>query len=187
MRRPVARRPPAPTGLGEWWRTCRADIAANRGYPKSVVILLGLRAAQLARSRRGPGWRLGYLAVAAVYKFGAEWLLGVEIPPSTSVGAGLRLRHGVGVVVNPAAVIGADVLIRHGVTLGNRLGADDCPTVERGAELGAGATVIGRVTVGRYARVGAGAVVVTDVPPYGTARGPRSDVEPRAAVTGDRS
>jgi serine acetyltransferase len=184
MGRPAPARPPAPIELGEWWRTCRADVAANRGYPKSVVILLGLRAAQLAHSRRGPGWRLGYLVLAAAYKFGAEWLLGVEIPPTTTVGAGLRLRHGVGVVVNPAVVIGADVLIRHGVTLGNRLGADDCPTLERGAELGAGATVIGAVTIGRYARIGAGAVVVTDVPPYGTAKGPRSDVDPRAVVAG---
>lgn len=165
-------------GVGEWRRTCRADIAANRGYPKSVVILLGLRTAQLAHSRPGPAWRAGYFLVAAAYKLVAEWLLGVEIPPTTCVGAGLRLRHGVGVVVNPAVVIGADVLLRHGVTLGNRVGARDCPVIGRGVELGAGATVIGDVTIGQFARIGAGAVVVTDVPAYGTAKGPRSVVEP---------
>lgn len=165
--------------IEEWRRLCRADVSANKGYPKSVVVLLALRTAQLVRARPGFGGRLGYLVVGSAYKLLTEWLLGVELPASTSVGAGLRLRHGVGVVVNPAVVIGEDVMIRQGVTLGNRYAEDDCPIIERGVELGAGATVIGSVTVGAGARIGAGAVVVKDVPPGGTAYSPTTIRGPR--------
>lgn len=142
----------------------RADLAANKGYPKSVVVLVLLRLAQYVRARPGPAARLGYLFVGGTYKLVAEWVLGVEIPARTSVGAGLRLRHGVGTVVNPHAVIGRDVMIRHGVTLGNRRTETDCPVLEDGVELGAGAAVIGDVRIGAGSRLGANVVVVEDVP-----------------------
>jgi serine acetyltransferase len=158
--------------------TCRRDLAANKGYPKSVVVLLLLRVAQYARARRGILGRLLYLPVGTAYKLVSEWLLGIEIPASTSVGPGLRLRHGVGIVVNPAVVIGADVMIRQNVTLGNRLAEDDCPVIEDGVELGAGAVVIGAVTIGRGARIGAGAVVVKDVPAGGVAINASTEIRP---------
>lgn len=165
--------------LAEWRHLCRADLRANVGYPKSVVILIAFRTAQLVRARDGLVGRLGYLVVGSAYKLLSEWLLGVELPASTEVGAGLRLRHGVGVVVNPACRIGEDVMIRQGVTLGNRKAEADCPVLERGVELGAGATVIGAVRVGEYARIGAGAVVIRDVPPHGVAY-------TRTTITGGR-
>ena len=43
--------------------------------------------------------------------------------------------------------------------------------VQRGATLGANATVVCGVTIGRYAFIGAGAVVTKDVPAYGLAVG----------------
>jgi putative colanic acid biosynthesis acetyltransferase WcaB len=142
----------------------RADLRANRGYPKSVLVLVLLRLAQAARGRR-----VLYVPAATLYKFVAEWVLGVEIPPTTPVGPGLKLRHGVGVVVNPAARIGANVMLRHGVTLGNRRTATDCPVVEDDVEIGAGATIVGPVTIGRGARIGANTVVIHDVPAGGVA------------------
>ncbi len=156
----------------EWRTTVRRDLAANRGYPKSMVIVLALRTAQLVRSRRGLLGKVAYLPVAVAYKILSEWVLGIEIPASTKIGPGLMIRHGVGIVVNPHSVIGEDVMLRHGVTLGNRHHLDDCPVVERGVEFGAGATVIGRVTVGHHAKVGAGAVLVKDLPPYAVAYSP---------------
>jgi len=161
----------------EWRETVRRDLAANRGYPKSIVILLFLRFAQLVRSRPGLLGKLAYLPVGAAYKLMSEWLLGVEIPASTQIGAGLMIRHGVGIVINPASVIGEDVMLRHGVTLGNRYELDDCPVIGRGVEFGAGATVIGRVVVGDHARVGAGAVLVKDLAPYAVAYSPTTIVE----------
>jgi putative colanic acid biosynthesis acetyltransferase WcaB len=159
------------------WRTIvRRDLAANRGYPKSIVIVLGLRITQLLRSRSGLSGKVMYVPVAIAYKLVSEWILGVEIPPRTSIGPGLMIRHGVGIVINPHTVIGQDVMLRHGVTLGNRRERNDCPVIEDGVEFGAGATVIGRVTVGHHARVGAGAVLVKDLPPHGVAYSPTTIV-----------
>lgn len=151
-------------GSRELGNVLRADLAANKGYPKSIVVLVLLRVAQYVRAKPGLAARLAYVVVGGGYKLVAEWVLGVEIPASTSVGAGLRLRHGVGTVVNPHAVIGDGVLLRHGVTLGNRRTETDCPVIEDGVELGAGAVVIGAVRVGAGARLGANVVVVEDVP-----------------------
>lgn len=91
--------------------------------------------------------------------------MGIELPASTEVGPGLRLRHGVGIVVNPASRIGANVMIRQGVTLGNRKLPDDCPTIEDDVEIGVGAVIIGSVTVGTGARIGPNAVVFRDILP----------------------
>lgn len=152
--------------------TVRRDLAANRGYPKSVVVLLLFRLAHHLKFDAGPVGRLLYVPVGIFYKLFSEWLLGIEIPASTRIGPGLMLRHGVGIVINPLVVIGEDVMLRQNVTLGNRHADDDCPVLEDGVELGAGATVIGAVTVGRGARIGAGAVVVKDVPAGGVAYTP---------------
>lgn len=167
-----------------WREIIAADVAANMGYPKSILILVGLRAAQFAHSKRGPAGRVAYVAAAAIYKLVSEWVLGVEIPPTTSVGPGLRLRHGVGTVVNPATVIGADVMLRHGVTLGNRRAQSDCPIIEDGADIGAGAVIVGRVRVGHHARIGAGAVVLDNVPALGTAVGAKATILPPSSVKG---
>lgn len=157
--------------------TLRADLAANRGYPKSVLGVTLLRAAQFVRGWPGPLGSLAYFGVGAAYKLIVEWVLGIEIPASTSVGPGLRLRHGVGTVINPHAVLGAGVMLRHGVTIGNRRTETDCPVIEDDVEFGAGATVIGSVRVGRGARLGANVVVIDDVPAGGVVYSPPSFIK----------
>ena len=156
-------------------RVRQADRAANAGYPKSRFVLAWLRACQRWRSAPGPAARAVYVVTAAGYKLVTEWIMGIELPPSTHVGAGLRLRHGVGVVVNPGTVLGERVLLRHGVTLGNRRGAHDCPVIEDDVEIGAGAVIIGAVRVGRGARIGPNAVVVKDIAPGSVVYSPRSE------------
>lgn len=142
----------------------RRDILANRGYPKSLLVLVLFRVTH-ALGSRGQLWaRLLYVPAATVYKITTEWILGIEIPVRTQIGPGLRLRHGIGVVINPASVIGADVMIRQGVTIGNRFADDDVPTIGDGVEIGAGAIIIGACRIGDGARIAAGAVVIHDVP-----------------------
>lgn len=171
----------------------RADIAANHGYPKSIGVLTLFRLCQALRQR---GSRRLYPLAAAVYKMSCEWVLGIEIPPRTAIGPGLRLRHGVGLVINPHSRIGANVLLRQGVTLGNRHTATDCPVIEDDVQIGAGACVVGPVTIGAGSRIGPGCVVVTDVPPQssvylsGTVIRPRrtegaQDAETESAETPD--
>lgn len=153
-----------------------ADRQANHRYPKSRLVLRWLRAAQYWRARPGLFGRVGHLVVGGSYKLVTEWMMGLELPASTEIGPGLRLRHGVGIVINPATRIGADVMIRQHVTLGNRRTKDDCPVVEDGVEIGAGAVIIGDVTIGRGARIGPNAVVVKDVPPGSVVYSPLSEM-----------
>lgn len=142
----------------------KLDFAANRNYPKSKVVLASLRVTQFARELPGPVGSVSRVILGSLHKLLTEWMLGVELPPSTKVGPGLRLRHGIGTVVNPNTIIGRNVMIRQGVTLGNRVGIDDCPQIGDDVEIGAGAVVIGAVSIGQGARIGPNAVVVKDVP-----------------------
>lgn len=153
-----------------------ADRKANAAYPKSRFVLRWFRSAQRWRAGRGPLSRLVFLAVGGSYKLVTEGFMGIELPVSTEVGPGLRLRHGVGIVVNPASRIGAGVMLRQGVTLGNRKLSDDCPVIEDGVEIGVGAVVIGAVTVGVNARIGPNAVVFRDVPAGAVVMSPASDI-----------
>lgn len=159
----------------------RADRAANRDYAKSRFVLRWFRWCQHWRNRPGPLARCVYVAIAASYKLVSEWILGIELPPSTRVGAGLRLRHGIGIVVNPATVIGRGVMLRHGVTLGNRRKIDDCPVIEDDVEIGVGAVIIGEITIGRGARIGPHAVVTRDVAPGSVVYSPRPEIRACAA------
>lgn len=147
----------------------RRDAIANRGYPKSTLVLVLFRVAHHLKTRRQPWAKLIYFPIGILYKFTSEWILGIEIPVATKIGAGLRLRHGIGVVINPYVVIGQDVMIRQNVTLGNRYTDDDTPSIADHVEIGAGAIIIGRCSVGEGARIAAGAVVINDVPAYGIA------------------
>ena len=156
----------------------RADREANRGYVKSRLVLSLFRSAQYWRGTRGPG-RVMHVLVGGFYKVLSEWILGVELPASTVVGPGLRLRHGVGLVVNPGARIGANVMLRHGVTIGNRGDRDESPTIGDHVEIGAGATIVGSIRIGDHARIGPGTLVTEDVPAWSVVLPARAVVRPR--------
>ena len=138
------------------------DWSANSSG-KSKVIMVLMRVAQEAHRRGG---LLGKVVVG-VYKVLTTWILGVEIPPETQIGAGCKLLHPVAIVINGEARIGSGVTIRNSVTIGNVVGKDGLvsasPVIGDDVELGAGCLVLGAITVGAAARVGAGAVVVKDV------------------------
>ena len=166
----------------KWREAWAADRQANAAYPKSLFILRWFRRAQRWRAGRGPLSRLMFVIVGGSYKLCTEGLMGIELPVSTSVGPGLRLRHGFGVVVNPATRIGTGVMLRQGVTLGNRKAADDCPVIGDDVEIGVGAVIIGSVTIGAGAKIGPNAVVFKDVPAGGVVYSPVS-MQPAADLT----
>jgi len=103
------------------------------------------------------------------------WLFGVEIPRQVEIGPGLVLAHPTtGIAVHPRTRIGSNVSLFHGVTIGRANPWEpetvkSRVTVEDGAIIGAGATVLftpGRdLIIGAGAIVGANSVVTTNVGP----------------------
>jgi putative colanic acid biosynthesis acetyltransferase WcaB len=151
----------------------RADLAANPD-PRGKIAMVLFRISSepsLPRIVRGP--------LALFYTIIVGWLFGIELPPGTSVGPGLRLNHAVGTVFNPAAVIGANCDIKHGCTIGTRRSGGPSPVLEDGVVLGAGTHVLGEVRLGTGAETGAGAVVLQDVPAGWIAVGNPAHVRPR--------
>lgn len=100
-----------------------------------------------------------------------EAFTGIELPPQTAVGPGLRIWHGGNVTINPNSTIGANCVLRHGVTIGNLTPEGPTPVIGDRVELGAYAQVLGGITIGDDARIGAMSVVLKDVPPGATAVG----------------
>jgi serine O-acetyltransferase len=103
--------------------------------------------------------------------------VGIDIPKTAIIGPGLLIHHFGGIVFNPLVRAGSNLEIRHGVTLGNRRGIDDTPTIGDGVTLGAYSAVLGNVHVGDGATVGAHSLVLHDVAPgsvvYGVPARPR--------------
>ena len=106
---------------------------------------------------------------------------------------GARCNIGQNVVVSPGVVLGDGVKVQNNVSIYTGVTCEDevflgpsCvftnvinprsaivrkaqfreTKVERGASIGANATIVCGHTIGRYAMIGAGAVVTKDVPPY---------------------
>jgi putative colanic acid biosynthesis acetyltransferase WcaB len=145
-------------------RDIRLDINANRGSAKSTLVVVYFRLASRCRASRFPVARLLYVPIGAGYKFLTEWILGIELPPSTTVGVPLTIHHGYGLVVNPATRIGNGVVLRQAVTLGNRGDDSGCPILGDGVVVGAGAVIVGPVAIGDGVRVRALSLVTENIP-----------------------
>lgn len=151
----------------------RSDLTANRANPKGRLVVVAFRLAHAVRGTgRPPLWSL---PAVALYRLVVDWLLGVEIPPSTRVGPGLCVWHGTGLVLHKKVELGAGVTLRHGVTIGvlgdGRDESAGAPVLGDRVDVGAGAIVLGPITIGDDAAIGAGAVVLCDVPAGATAVG----------------
>ncbi len=170
------------------------DWKINRGSTKSQVIMVAFRSAQWAqRSLPRPAGSV----VSLGYKVLTTWILGVELPPETSVGRSLRILHPQAITVNAETVIGDRCTIRSCTTFGNVVSADgkvsNAPVIGDDVEFGTHVVVIGGIAVGDGARVGAGAVVIKDVPAGAVAVGnparilePAADSSAQAAVAASR-
>ncbi len=91
---------------------------------------------------------------------------GIDIHPAARLGRGILMDHGTGIVIGETAVISDHVTMFHNVTLGGtgKERGDRHPKVGQGVFIGAGATLLGRISIGDWARIGAGSVVLADVP-----------------------
>ena len=132
-------------------------------------LLLGDRAFRAITSYRVCRWArtlpAGLSSIAFFPAYVAHRLLTgaicADIPVSVAVGPGLAINHGYGLVINKGAVIGANATLFHQVTIG--ASARGIPSIGNDVVLAAQAIVIGAVRVGDGATVGAGSVVLKDV------------------------
>ena len=109
--------------------------------------------------------RIPFSFAYKVLKFGADALLGIEIPCEAVIGKGFTIEHTGAIVISGDAVFGDDCVVRQGVTVGlrnrNRRGS---PRIGNRVDIGAGAKLLGDITIGDDVAIGANAVVLCDVP-----------------------
>ena len=151
-------------------RNLRSDWRANRRDPKALFVVTGLRITQALMGSK-PKPRFFSWPAIILYRFGTEFLLGMELRPKTTIGPGLTIFHGYGLVVNDHAVIGQNVVLRNGVTIGHQTPGGGAPVLGDGVELGAGAILIGNIRIGNNCTVGAGSVVTKSMPPNSVVAG----------------
>jgi len=146
-------------------RALRADLGANPRDPKTALVMVSFRVAQLMMGDLDRPRPISLPFVVA-HRLFTEFLLGIELRPKTSVGPGLTIYHGTGLVVNDHARLGSGVVLRNGVTIGHQEADGGSPVIGDGVVVGASALIIGDIIVGEGARIGAGAVVVKPVAAY---------------------
>lgn len=143
------------------------DWPGNFGNPKGRIVMILFRIAYALRN--GPKVML-ILAVpyGVFYRVFVEWILGIELPWKTKIGAGLRIEHGQCLIVNDKTVIGRNCMIRNATTIGNKQlrdgGYSGAPTIGDNVDIGANSVILGEIKIGDRAVIGAGSVVVKDVP-----------------------
>ncbi len=118
-------------------------------------------------------WHHGRQPLALFVQNRVSDLFGVDIHPAARIGSGIMFDHATGIVIGETAIVEDEVLFWHGVTLGGRAFApeDRHPKVRKGAQLGAGSTILGNIEIGAGAKIAAGSIVVKSVPAGATATG----------------
>lgn len=93
----------------------------------------------------------------------------IQIYPTTKIGFGLCLGHGVNIIVNPTAIIGNNCNLSHFTTIGSNRGK--AAEIGDNVYIGPGVSIIENVKIGNNATIGAGAIVTADVPENATSAG----------------
>lgn len=116
----------------------------------------------------------GNLIAKVLYYFYTDYVLGLDIKHTTSIGSGFQIFHGArGSVISPGAKIGNNVSLRQNTTIGSKgfSGEELSPIVEDEVTIGPNVCIIGNIRVGHNSIIGAGSVVVKDVEPYSVVAG----------------
>ncbi len=145
------------TGRGSW-----RDVAVQLAIGETYAYIFWMRACRQL-SIAGP-WAVPALLVARIVLRRLRYRMGINLPYSTKVGAGLLIGHAGGIVVNAASVIGRNCNLSHNVTIGATKGhRAGVPTIGDNVYIGPGAVVVGRIRIGDDVAVGANSVVLDDV------------------------
>lgn len=154
--------------------TLRRDFARNSD-PLARLVLAVFRFGQWTVRRRSLPRRCGTLPYKILNFLVIRLGTNSDLPRELHCGPGLRLFHPYGLFVHKDARLGTNIDLYHHVTIGRRDFTGE-PVIGDEVIFGAGAMVLGPVVIGARAKIGAGALVLDDVPPGGTALGPRATV-----------
>lgn len=94
---------------------------------------------------------------------------GIQIYPTTKIGYGLCLGHGINIVVNPTTIIGNNCNLCHYTTIGSNHGK--AATIGNNVYIGPSTTIIEDVIINNDVTIGAGSVVIEDIPENATVAG----------------
>jgi len=118
-------------------------------------------------------WHFSHILSGSTVGEGCSLGQNVVVGPNVSVGSGCKIQNNVsvyeGVTVEDDVFLGPSCVFTNVTTpraFVNRREEFAPTVVERGASIGANATIVCGHRVGAYALVAAGAVVTKDVPPY---------------------
>jgi UDP-2-acetamido-3-amino-2,3-dideoxy-glucuronate N-acetyltransferase len=123
-------------------------------------------------------WHFCHIMAGA--KIGRGCVLGqnVMVAPGVVVGNNVKIQNNVslytGVVVEVDVFLGPSAVLTNVLTPRSHVSRKhefQRTLIQRGATVGANATIVCGVTIGRYAFVGAGAVVTRDVPDFALVHG----------------
>lgn len=93
-----------------------------------------------------------------------EIMTGISIPAEAEIGKGLRIHHFGGVILHSHVKMGKHCTLYHEVTLGDKGGWGEPPTVGNNVLIGTGAKILGEITIGDNVIIGANSVVIESVP-----------------------
>lgn len=92
---------------------------------------------------------------------------GIEIHPTTKIGAGFRMVHARDITINGKAIVGENVNMYKGSTIGNSGGKHSgVPRIGNNVQIGINSTVIGGITIGNDVLIAPNSLVNFDVPDH---------------------
>lgn len=130
---------------------------------KGKFFIKSFRKANAISKYSGLRRKLGSL-YRAYYKVVFNYLFGIDIPDTTSLGFGFNVFHGQGLVISSDTVIGNNVTVRQNTTIGNSVPGSKSPRIGNNVNIGAHVVIIGDINVGDNVIIAAGSVVIKDVP-----------------------
>lgn len=155
-------------GLQGWYSNLKNEVSSNTSFKSKFVILM-FRISSLKHTKYNKYFLFIFSMFFVINYIIVDFLMGVEIKPSTKIGWGLIIFHPTSIIINPETVIGENFILRQGVTIGNKFNKElnietKSPIIGNNVEIGANSTIVGDILMGDNVKVGANVFIDFNVP-----------------------
>ena len=123
-------------------------------------------------------WHFSHICTGAVIGYGCSLGQNVLVADNASLGNNVKVQNNVaiyeGITVEDDVFLGPSCVLTNVTNPRSQVSRKSLyekTLINRGATIGANATIVCGITLGRYCFVGAGAVVTKDIPDYGLVLG----------------